>query len=631
MTPTIHPRRVLAVLASAGMVAAFMHSILIPIQAELPGLLDSTREGAAWVITITLLVSAICTPISGRLGDMFGKRNVVLVLLGLLVAGSLICAVSSTLIPMTVGRGLQGMGMGVIPLGIALLHDTMPPHRLGFSIALVSATLGVGAALGLPFGALITAIGDWHLLFWVSAALCATVFLLCLFIVPASQLRSGGRFDFLGAAGLASFLTAFLLVLSNGNEWGWLSVPTLVCGGTGLILFALWTWYQWRRSAPLIDVRVSVRRPVLMTNLASIAMGFALFASSVAFPQMLQLPVSSGGFGASLLVASFVLMPSGLAMLAMSPIAGRLMDRIGPKALLMIGGATIALTYLAAVLIPPSILSVAIVNAFLGAGIGLGYAAMPSLIMRAVPSSETAAANGLNTLMRALGTTVASAAIATVLAQSAHASAAGDPTPGGFRLALILGGAGATASVALAIFIPRTLRTVSPESTAVESPRRESKETSMTEALYTASATSTGNGRSGNVRSASGHVDFSLAMPVVMGGSGDGTNPEELFAAGYSACFHSALLLVSRQDGVPLTDSAVTSEVGIGPGENGAFGLSVELRVYLPGVEQDVAERLIARAHDVCPYSNATRGNIQVELTAVTTVDAERESVAASS
>ena len=149
----------------------------------------------------------------------------------------------------------------------------------------------------------------------------------------------------------------------------------------------------------------------------------------------------------------------------------------------------------------------------------------------------------------------------------------------------------------------------------------------MTEALYTASATSTGNGRNGSVRSDNGRHDFSLAMPVEMGGSGNGTNPEELFAAGHSACFHSALLMVAREDGVSLVDSAVTSEVGLGPRENVGFGLAVTLRVSLPGLEKDIADQLIARAHQVRPYSNATRGNIDVNLEAETAVATKREPV----
>ena len=133
-------------------------------------------------------------------------------------------------------------------------------------------------------------------------------------------------------------------------------------------------------------------------------------------------------------------------------------------------------------------------------------------------------------------------------------------------------------------------------------------------ALYTARATSTGAGRSGHVRSDDGVVDQDLSVPKEMGGAGGaGTNPEQLFAAGYAACFHSALQLVARKEKIRLTDSSVTAEVGIGKQGEG-FGLQVELVVGLPGVEQEVGEKLVDAAHQVCPYSNATRGNVDVTL-----------------
>jgi len=132
--------------------------------------------------------------------------------------------------------------------------------------------------------------------------------------------------------------------------------------------------------------------------------------------------------------------------------------------------------------------------------------------------------------------------------------------------------------------------------------------------LYTAKATSTGNGRGGRVESSDGNLATDLSVPKEMGGGGgDGTNPEQLFAAGYSACFHSALQLVARKEKVKIEGSSVTAEVGIGPDGTG-YGLSVALVVDLPGVEPEVAEKFAAAAHQVCPYSNATRGNIDVEL-----------------
>lgn len=458
LSRTPRPGLIIAVLAFAGMGASFMQTILVPIQSELPVLLSAGRDDTAWVITITLLVSAICTPISGKLGDMYGKRRIALVLLALLITGSVIAALSPTVVPLIIGRGLQGTGMGVIPLGIAILRDTLHRDRLGSAIALVSATLGVGGALGLPISAFVTEHADWHVLFWVAAGIGAVSFLLFLLVVPVSTLRTPGSFDLVGAIGLALGLVGVLLGISRGNEWGWGAAPTLSLLIVGVIVLVIWGAWELRVTNPLVDLRVSARAPVLLTNLASIAMGFALFASTIVFPQLLELPAETGaGLGLTLLQASFVLMPSGLAMLAMSPVAGRLERRIGPKPLFVTGAGIIALTYLAAVPLDMQVWHVLVINTVVGVGIGLGYAAMPTLIMRAVPASETGAANGLNTLMRGLGTSIAAALIGAVLAQSTTlVSGVAVPTAAGFQTSLVLGLVAAVVCAVVAAFIPRS-------------------------------------------------------------------------------------------------------------------------------------------------------------------------------
>jgi Ohr subfamily peroxiredoxin len=133
--------------------------------------------------------------------------------------------------------------------------------------------------------------------------------------------------------------------------------------------------------------------------------------------------------------------------------------------------------------------------------------------------------------------------------------------------------------------------------------------------LYEAEATATGEGRSGRSRSSDGVLDVELAIPKEMGGpGGSATNPEQLFAAGYAACFHSALQVVARRERLALDDSSVAARVGLQANANRGFELSVALQVDLPGVEPETAEALVAKAHAVCPYSNATRGNVDVEL-----------------
>ena len=135
--------------------------------------------------------------------------------------------------------------------------------------------------------------------------------------------------------------------------------------------------------------------------------------------------------------------------------------------------------------------------------------------------------------------------------------------------------------------------------------------------LYTATATATGDGRNGHVASDDGILDTDVRIPKAMGGAGGATNPEQLFAAGYAACFHSALKVVAQRDGLDVTGTEVSASVGIGMLDNGGFGLEVQLDVHAPALDRATAEATVAKAHEVCPYSNATRGNVEVTLTVV--------------
>lgn len=446
---------IVAVLALAGLASSFMFTLVVPIQSKLPELLNASREDTAWVVTSTLVAAAVVTPISGRLGDMYGKRRIVLWLVALLILGSVIAAISPGIVGVIIGRTLQGAVTGVIPLGISILRDVLHEDRVDSAIALISATLGVGGALGLPISALITERSDWHLLFWVAAALGVIVFVLVLWIVPVSVLRTAGRFDYIGAAGLAIGLVGILLAVSRGNEWGWTSPAVLACGIGGIVVLLVWGWYELRLTEPLLDLRVAARPAVLLTNIASIAMGFALFSSNVSYPQMLELPVATGGFGLSLLAASFVVMPAGLVMMVLSPFSGRLARTVGPKLLLVLGAIALVVAYGFTLLWSSEVWHLVVANLIIGVGIGFGYAAMPMLIMRSVPQTETGASNGLNALFRSLGTSTAAAVIGAVLATyTTEFDGIAVPSSTAFQLSFVLGGAAALAALVIALFIP---------------------------------------------------------------------------------------------------------------------------------------------------------------------------------
>lgn len=460
------------VLAIAGLCSSFMFTLVVPIQAQLPELMHASREDTAWVVTATLLAAAVSTPIAGRLGDMYGKRRILLALLAIMVIGSVVAALSTEIVGLIVGRALQGVATGVVPLGISILRDVLHEDRIDAAIALISATLGVGGAIGLPISALVAGLSDWHLLFWMTAVLGLVVFALVLWIVPVSVLRTAGRFDLVGAAGLAVGLLAVLLAVSRGSVWGWGSPLTLGSAASGVLVLLAWGWFQLRVRDPLLDLRVAARRPVLLTNLASVAMGFALFSSQVSYPQMLELPVATGvGLGLSLLAASLVIMPSGLIMMVLSPFSGRMARLVGPRTLLIAGSFALILAYGFSIVWATEVWHILVANILIGFGIGFGYASMPMLIMRSVPPHETGASNGLNALSRSLGTSAAGAVIGAVLAgMTTTHDGMQVPTAGAFQMSFVLGIAAAALALLLALFIPA--RPSEPHPSLPDLPRR---------------------------------------------------------------------------------------------------------------------------------------------------------------
>ncbi|MGV9711496.1 MFS transporter [Gordonia sp. NPDC003424] len=443
------------VLCFGGLVASLMQTLIIPIQPELPMLLHTTISNASWVITATLLAAAVAMPIAGRLGDMFGKQRVLFVSAALLVIGSLVCALSATLIPMIVGRAIQGLAMGFIPVGISLMREITPPRLTSAAVAAMSATLGVGGAIGLPLSAWVAQQWDWRALFWVAAGLAVLVAIFVAIFVPHLDDSSGGRLDVVGAIGLAVGLSGVLIAISKGNDWGWTSGTVLGLLFGGIAVLAAWGIFELRHQDPLVDLRTTARPAVLLTNLAAIAVGFGMMAQAIVMPQILEIPAAAGGLGQTLLAAGLWMAPGGLMMLVFAPVSATLINRIGAKYTLAIGATILGLGYLCAFLLMNAPWQLALASLVCSAGVGVGYAAMPTLIMGSVPVTEAGAAVGLNGLMRSVGTTVSSAVMALVLTSSTITFGAHEvPSHNAFRWCFLIGAAAAFVGVAITLAIP---------------------------------------------------------------------------------------------------------------------------------------------------------------------------------
>ncbi|QSE95281.1 MFS transporter [Rhodococcus pseudokoreensis] len=455
--PAVRTNAVVAVLAFAGVVAAVMQTLVVPLIGELPELLDTTRSNATWVVTATLLAAAVATPISGRLGDLYGKRRIMLACSALLVVGSLVCALSTSVVPMITGRALQGLAMGLIPLGISAMRDLLPPEKLGTSIALMSASMGIGGALGLPIAAAVAEYSNWRTLFWGSTVLAVAIAALIYFLIPATPVTARGTFDPVGAIGLGIGLICLLLGVSKGADWGWTSGTTLGLLVGAVVVLLAWGWFELRTRDPLVDLRVTARPVVLLTNLSSVVIGFAMYAQSLIVPQLLQLPTETGyGLGQDMLQMGLWMAPGGFMMMLLSPVGARISHARGPKTTLALGAAVVAVGYLAAVGLMGSTWGLLVAVCITNGGVGFAYGAMPALIMGSVPISETGSATSFNTLMRSIGTSASAAVVGVVLAHMTTTDFGGVPLPSesGFQVGLLIGAAVAAVAALLALLIP---------------------------------------------------------------------------------------------------------------------------------------------------------------------------------
>jgi MFS family permease len=451
-----HPGVLVAVLCAAGISVSLMQTLIIPLIPELPKLLHASPSDASWAITATLLTAAVTTPVFGRLGDLYGPKPIMIVCASVLIAGSLVSALSTSLIPFVIGRGLQGLGIPIIPLGISVLRASVPAERVGSAMGLMSSSLGVGGALGLPLSAAVAQQFSWHALFWFAAGLGVVLLVLFVVLVPAVPVSSSDRLDPLGALLLAGGLVTLLLGITKGRDWGWTSGTTVGMFAASLAIFAVFVVWQLRFDSPIVDLRTSVRPPVLLTNIASVGVGFAMFALTLIAPQVLELPTDTGyGLGMSMLEAGLWMAPGGLAMMVMAPIAARVAGARGPRFTLFVGCVIIAASYLSGLWLLGSGPQVLALNVLISVGVGFAYASMPALINAAVPMSETAAANGLNALARSLGTSISSAVLGAILAAMTMTAGGHEvPTLDGFRVALIVAAAVSALSAVLTLLIP---------------------------------------------------------------------------------------------------------------------------------------------------------------------------------
>jgi MFS family permease len=446
-------RTTLAVLTLDAIAYALLQASVTPAVPQIQRSLHASATASAWVITAFLLTAAIATPIAGRLGDLHGKQRVLTLVLVLMVAGTLLAAMSRSLGLLIAARAIQGVGGGVFPLAFGIVRDELPRERVSSGIGWVSAMLGVGTTAGIVIsGPIVDGLG-YEGLFWVSLGPLAVAAVATAVLIAPSPVSATGGVHYGAAALLCAGLTANLLAITQAPHHGWLATQTLLLVAGGLVLLAVWVAVELRARIPLVDMRTLRRRAVWTTNVAGLLLAVGMFCAFILIPQLAVVPRPNGlGLGQS--SAGLLLVPAAAMMLAAGVAMGTLERRVGLRTAFIAGGILSVVSFVLLTVAHGEIWQIVVAAFVSGLGTGLALAAMPSLIVAAVPADQTGVATGMNTVTRWVGGAFGSQVAASILAASAGAD--GRPTDSGFTTAFALTAAVLVVAVVATLAVPRT-------------------------------------------------------------------------------------------------------------------------------------------------------------------------------
>ncbi|ROO86268.1 EmrB/QacA subfamily drug resistance transporter [Actinocorallia herbida] len=442
------------ILALAAAAFALAQTAVLPGIGVLGGELGASATDMSWVMSGYLLSAAVLTPVFGRLGDMYGKRRLLIAALVLFAVSSAVAALAPNVWVLVAARIVQGAGGGIIPLCMGIISDTFSPRRRPMALGIVGATAGIGAGGGLVMGGLLIDHASWPWIFW-SGTLMGVAAALGSLLLPGDGARTPGRIDFGGLVLLTVGLVAPLFALTRTSTWGWGDTRTLGLILGGLAVLVVFVLYERRTADPLVDMRVLGRPAVLTTNITMLMFGFGMFGAFMLIPQLAQTPRAVGyGLGLNATGAGLLMLPGCLVMLVAGGLAGAIAMKTGPRVTVTTGAVLASVGLAALALSHGSQAAVIGWSTVLFGGIGLGMAAIPNIIVEACPREMSGQATGVNSLIRSLGSSLGSQIVATLLAGSV--TLAGHvPTDAAYGHAFWLGAGGLALAALASLLIPR--------------------------------------------------------------------------------------------------------------------------------------------------------------------------------
>jgi MFS family permease len=441
-----------AVLAIAVSSFALLQSLIVPVLARIQIEYGTDQTTVTWLLTAYLLSASICTPLLGRVGDVVGKKRMLVITLAALSVGSLAAALAPSIGWLIAARVLQGAGGGVLPLSFGIIRDEFR-DQVTTALSVIASLTAVGFGVGIVVaGPIVDGLG-YHWLFWLPMIATVLAAVAAFLFVPESPVRTPGRLPVIPAVLLSVWLIALLLGLSEGNQWGWLSPRILGLFAVAVVVAGIWVQVEKRVPVPMIDMTMMRLRGVWTTNVVAGFVGFGMFASFGFLPQFLQTPESAGyGFGASISESGHLLLPSAVASFLVGFTTARLIGAIGARAVIVAGTLATAAAFVSIALFHDQTWQLYAATTVQGVGSGLVFSSLAGVVIASVPPEQTGVASGMNANIRTIGGSIGSAVMAGVV--TARVGSTGIPVERGYTVGFVLLAVGMALAAVAALFIP---------------------------------------------------------------------------------------------------------------------------------------------------------------------------------
>jgi MFS family permease len=427
--------------------------IVVPAIPALAREYHASLISASWLITGVVLAQVVAYPLMSRLGDLFGKRRLLLISLGLFAAGSVVCALTDSIAVAIAGRVIQGLGTGIGPLALGLARDTLPPRLLPRAIGGLIGATNLGNGLGYLLGGLVVDHFSAKAIFWVLFGVALALALGVWALVPESPVRAKARLDFAGAALLVAGLVSLLLAISKGEAWGWSSGRIVSLFVAAAVLLLAFTLVERHVRDPIVDLALVLARPFANANLCAFAFALAYSVIFLVIPQLAGAPARSGyGLGLTTTQIGLLLFATSIAGVASGWLGGRIVDRVGPRRLVALGAVLGTAGYISLALAHGTVFALGGGTTLLGLAWGFLLTGVYSVVVRAAPEDKTSVAAAVTFSGRAIGVSVGTTAAAAIITAAGFFGRFHSEV--GFTRAFALGAAGALAAFLLSALLP---------------------------------------------------------------------------------------------------------------------------------------------------------------------------------